>query len=541
MADLLEDLLSAVGLKNEELKATSQTLQNIFGVQVQEQQAQLQQQAIADSKSVEVAQARELAALQAQNNSRSIAASLGTNMDESSQVLTTLSSDAKDAAVDAAAKNKELSRAASSKFLDDPVQFIKDQLFLESKETDAKVANLRAQSAASNLSNLQSLTQQAASSQQAIAATRTDASVQASLEGLAATAAAKTAEQKVQNAGINFRGIQSLQELSLQEINLKSTAYNVSRQEEQLRLSRESHALQAQSLQLSIDERTDRIEQKKADREEEEGLAGIVRAGAAVFGYKDVNAFPTSKILQLLKLKDPKVSQYLQAGMKTTAIGYPIISENAGEAAHIISQSGAPLRPEQDSIKRFLQGVWQEGVTANQGAKPEVIQAAVGKVAVQQAAIAGKNIKLNDASNIYAPPPLPTVLGIPAITSSKLFAGVFKDQMASGSLKEFNPDQIIEMTVAGIQAGKVSINDASEGLQGIFNGAKEINNRSKNYPGFGLPLQTGYNTTVVSGLGFSRAYDLTQKQAIDQILNSKLSRFGAAANPVLNSRPFGLN
>ena len=538
--DLLQDLLRAVGLKNEELVKTSETLKSVFGVQVQEQRVQAEQQAIADEKSIEVAKAKETAALQAQNNARSVAASLGTNMDESSQVLTSLATDYRSAAVDAAAKNKELSRAVSSKFLDDPIQFIKDQIFLESTETEAKVATQRASSAAATLSNLQSLTQGAAVSQNAIAATRTDASVQASMEGLAAESGAKAAAQRIQNAGINFNGIQKLQELSLQEINLRSTAYSAARQEDQFKLAQENAAFQRENQALLRQERLDRLEQKQADRAEEEDLANLVRAGAAVFGYKDVNAFPTSKILQLLKLKDPKVSQYLTAGMKTTAIGYPVVSENVGEAAHLVATTGAPLRPEQDNLKRFLQSMWQEGITANPGAKQEFIVSQVSKFASSTAAMQGKNIKPGDASNIYAPPALPTVLGIPAITSSPLYQGVFKEQMQTGVLKEFNPDQLIEMTVAGIKAGKVSINDASEGLQGIFNGAKEVNNRSMNYPGFGLPLQKGYNTTVTSGLGFSRAYDLTQKQAIDQILNSKLSKFQQAARPLIENQPFGL-
>ncbi len=540
MADLLDELLGAVGLKNEELKKTSSTLKDIFGVQVQEQRVQAEQQAIADEKSIEVLRAKEVAGLQAQNNARSIAASLGTNMDESSQVLTSLATDYRAAAVDAAEKNKELSRAVSSKFLDNPIQFIKDQLFLESTEAEAKVATQRANASAATLSNLQSLTQNAAVSQNSIAATRTDASVQAAMEGLAAESGAKAAAQRIQNAGINFRGIQSLQEMSLQEINLRSTAYNASRQEAQFKLAQENAAFQRENQALLRQERLDRVEQKQADRAEEEDLANLVRAGAAVFGYKDVNAFPTNKILQLLKLKDPKVSQYLTAGMKTAAIGYPVVSENVGEAAQQIAVSGAPLRPEQENVKRFLQSMWQEGVTANPGAKQDFIVAQVSKFASSTAAMQAKHIKPGDASNIYSPPALPTVLAIPAISASPLYQGVFKEQMQTGVLKEFNPDQLIEMTVAGIRAGKVSINDASEGLQGIFNGAKEVNNRSKNYPGFGLPLQKGYNTTVTSGLGFSRAYDLTQKQAIDQILNSKLSKFQEAARPFIENQPFGL-
>lgn len=533
--DLLAGLLNAVGLNNQKLQASSDVAQDIQSDQRQAMADQLTDLNTANSNSLIVKQAQVLADQKAEQDTAKFATTLGTNPDSSTEIMTGLAKEWQAATQDAITKRKALQENLDTKFLDHPVDWVYAQLTQESTIKAADAANQRQQGVQTALTFAQNQTQQAAVTANALKQTKTDAAVQAELESTKATLDANTQQVRINNAGINLRGIKELNDITLQQLNNLSTGYSAQTQAAHLGLAYQQFALTKKSTELQMVVTQDALDQKKLDRSDLADLASTVKKGAATLGYTDAAAFPDNKIIQLLNMKDDKYLNFLRVGMNSGATGYPVISDNAGEAAKLVVQTSAPMRPEQTPIKNLLKDSWTQAAGGTQGIGPDgkkfmydntkvdQVTRATQNIALQNARGQMNNIKPGDSSNIYAPPPLPQVFEIPAIKNSIFGQKVLAPQMAAGGLQEFNVDTIVGLTVKAIKSGDISYNDAVTGLQGTFNGAVALNNRTKNYVGFGLPPQMGYRTQVPNGFGWNKKVDLSTQQDVSNLLNSTMS------------------
>lgn len=548
MPGLTDELLNAVGLTNEKLRNDSEIIKGIQSQRQADMDEAIRQQAAASEAGKIIIQAEGTAKLLTQDKIVSQTTALGTNLDDASQVMTALSGEWKKAALDSVEASKRVEKNVNAKFLDDPIAYVKAQLDLEGSVNAAAAVENRKAVIQNSLTFAQQQTQQIVVTQNALTKTASHETVQATIEQAEAIFKSKAAQQRVENAGINIDGIRTLNGLTLQEINNMSTALSAKSQEAHLELSRAQFSQSQKQFQLMMEERQDRILQKKADKQEQEDFADVIRKGAATLGYENVKAFPTSKIIQLMSMKAPGFNDYLQAGMKTTVTSYPVVNEDAGQSARIIAQTGAPLRPEQKSIKQFFTSVWADASSPASGVKGgydntkvDAVSKAAGLIAARQAEMFAKEIKQGDNSNIYAPPPLEAVTNIPAVKSSKFYKSVLEPQFIGGGLKELNPEQVISMAAAAVKAKQITYAEAAQGVQGIFNASVLVNNTTKNYLGYGLPNQRGFNTRVESGFGNPRMYDLTQPAAVNTLLSSRLSKFQSVSRDVNAARPFGFN
>lgn len=545
---LVDTLLAQVQSVNENLVNTSVTVKGIVADQNAAAEDMIVQQRTAGENAAVVQQAKDLAEQKAQRDTLASATKLGTNPDDASEIMSSLSDEWKNATKDAVAKRQKLQQAMDVKFLDDPTGYVKAQFQMEGLAKDADAASARRLDVQNSLQFANAQTQSSALTANALKQTATDAALQASTAEATAKLASSLDAQKIQNAGINLAGIEVLSKMDMAQINNLSTGFSVQQQVQQLQISRQQLANSTASLKLSMEERQDRMDQKVVDRSELEGFANLARTGAAVMGFPNVAAFPTAKITQLINLKDAKMLDFLNAGMQTQVSGQPVVSDNAGNTARVLSQHGAPLRPEQAPLKQFFTDVWSKATSPEGGmagkydnTKLDQVTRGAQVYAVSAARDQQAEIKSGDSSNIYAPPSLTSVLATPAIAKSKFYQQVFAQPMAAGGLTEFNPEQVFSMTTQAVKAGKLSYNDAAVGLQATFGAARAINNVTKNYAGFGLPPQFGYRTRMANGLGFTRLYDLTTQQDVNQLLNSRLSDFNQSSRNVLDSRPLLFN
>lgn len=545
----VEDLLGAIGVGNQKLARDSQTVAGILQQSLTAQQAQLDARGTERDAAGVVIKARELADVKAQADTLKMATALGTNPDASTEIMTQLATAWRVNTVDAEKKRAVVAEKMATKFLEDPIKYIKDNITLESSAAEADYATRHVAAIGNELQQAQSLTQNFAVTSNALKQSKSAVTVQAALEEASAKVDGELARTKVQNAGINIAGIQALDQMTIQQINMLGTGVSAQNQAEQLKMARANFGLQKQSLELAMQDRLDRLQQRKLSEQEQEDMAGMVRAGASALGFSDAVAIPTTKVMQLLKY-EPTYTEYLRAGMRSVGRPAPVISDNAGSVAKLVVQSSVPLQPAQEGIREFLKEEWSAAATGTvmitpdgkkhpyDNTKVDQVTGAVTLSANMKALGQLNNIK-DEKSNIYRPPSLPDVLAIPGIAASPLAQKVFLPQNQAGGLKEFNPEQIISLTVKAVKDGTVSYNDAREGLQGMFKAVPISNNRNRNYVGLGLPPQVGYRTQVENGLGFLRSVDLSTPQDIDTILNSRLSGQVRNTRSIIDARPFG--
>jgi hypothetical protein len=104
---------------------------------------------------------------------------------------------------------------------------------------------------------------------------------------------------------------------------------------------------------------------------------------------------------------------------------------------------------------------------------------------------AASKIVTGDTSNPYHAPPMGTLANaMKSIRDSKFY----KTVLAPMEMKEINPEKIVEAAVAGVRAGTVSPDEASLGIETIFDSAAAYNNTLQGgYRRLGLPNQASYN------------------------------------------------
>lgn len=545
--DMLGQLLNAVGLSNQQIASNSETVKSILDDQQQAQQDMVVQAAkMGDGQgnTVVTQQAEELARLNAQQQSRRFASSLGSNMDDSSEIMTSLASQWKEATVDANAKRTELAGKMNQKFIDNPFNWIQNQMTMGDDIRHADAASARVSQLENELNFAQSQTQNIEKTNNAIAEVRTAATVQSRLEATQAAINLSVDKVKIANASTNIHGIQALNSMTMERVNTLAAGNNAIMQQKHLDLAQAQFGLHKQQVELMIQDRTERLEQKRLDREELDGLADVVRKGASILGFTEEAAMPTAKVIQMLNMKADGYQNFLRVGLRSGSSPMPIISDNAGEAIKMVTETNAPLGPGQDSIKKLMQTSFSAarnptGVAKYDVTKLDQVANAAGQLAVQTANAQMANIT-SDASNIYAPPPLKSIASLGPVQGTQLYAKVLAPQMVTGGLKEFNPEQIMSLTAAAIKSGDIDYSTATSDLRGLFDVAKKQNNILHNYPGLGLPMQSGYRTKIDNGFGFLVDRDFTKQVDVDTVLNSKLRNwnmddYAPAKNTMSNS------
>lgn len=530
------DIMDAVQANNEQLIKRSAVVQDIFAQQDKDAQDMVSNMGIAGDSSQVVLKARELADLDAQNKGQELATRLGINPGASSDVLDKISDEWRSSKLDAIEKRKKLKDALEVKFLDHPIDYVSAQMGMESTVRQAEVAANRSAAAGRDFAEIQTLTQNIPAQMAALKQTKTAATVQATLEGAAAEIAGKIDAQKIQNAGINVQRINALNTMDSQQLSNLSVAMQTKNQAESLatskahlELSEKQFAETQRMNNLAAEDRLTRLSEKADDREQMKDAADTVRLGAATMGFKDISAWPDSKIVALINSKRVDILDFYKTGMQSQSAGRPMISEDAGQVGRMIVQHNAPMSPAQGTVKTFLRDNFLEAgsdTAARTGQydrnKPDQVANAARITAVAKAKGQQGNIDIGNTNNIYAPPPLESVLSVNGVNKTAWYASVMAPQMVTGALKETNPEQLVSLTAAAVKAGKVSHADAVKGLSLAFTAAAAVNNSTKNYDSVGLPLQTSFNTQLPDSLGVPRKYNLLTPQDVTRALAIKL-------------------
>lgn len=545
MADMLRELFDAVGINNRAIMDSSVAVKELVGKQLQaneEQMAAVAQSGKADQIIIE---AETVAAQKAQRQTLEFANTIGSNPEASGEVLSMLAGDFKDAAVKASAAQKKLQDDNNISIFERPLDYLVAQIKMEDTVKDADIATNRRNNAAAALQQIQQATQNAPATANALKQTVTDATLQANLDKAAATITGQQAQLKIQNAGIQMQGIDSLMKMSTAQLNNLGTAFSAQNQAAQLQMARERMAMDQKEFALRVEQLTDAKNQKEENKKELEGLADYVRSGAAAMGHSNVTGLPTNKIIQLINMKNAPFMEYLNAGMKTVSVGSPVISEDAGTATRLVGEGVAPLRAEQAPIKNMLQLAWQRAANPENAVKGQYdatkkdqVQRAAGQLAISEAKRMATNIAPNDGSNIYAAPPMAAVVALPAIRATPFYKTILAPQMETGGLQEFNSKQLVGMTVQAVKDNKISFNEAAVGLQAMHTGAARINNATKNYVGMGLPNQNEFNVQIENEYRQPRNYNLAVPQDVNRLLMQQMKK---DKTPGITLTPFGFN
>lgn len=538
MFDESEDLLKTVGLVNTQLKANSAEVKSIQQEQRAAMQDQLVSQAMSSEAKSELQQLQMKEAQKAENKSAAFATALGSDTDQTTNIMIRSAEEVRDRHVKAMDARDKLEKDLNTNFLDSPLDWAWAQLNMESTIRRAEAATQSRNDAVQGLQQIQQATQNQVAMNNSLKKTATDAMMQAQAAADKADADITYKERVIRNAGVNIDKLASLNTMSTQELAVSSEARNIKRQDAADARAAESHNWARKESNLRLEALREAKEEKDLAKLDLAAQQDYYIAGAKSIGV-EVKRMPDRQFARYL-LADDTAQEYYKRGMQLSAAGEAPIKSSAGETAMFLKQANAPLRPEQSSIKQLLTNSMTAAASSKGGvkdgagnlitvdpSKKDSVAAATTIVAQKNANNMHSNIT-PDPNNIYAAPPLPSVYELPAVKNSAYAKKVLAPQMQAGGLTEFQPSQLISMATNAIRAKQVTYDEAVQGLSSLFNGAREINNVTKQYKTFGLPNQTGFNVTTTSDWGFAKTVDMADQKQLSLYVSSQLSNLNQA-------------
>lgn len=531
----LSDILDDVNNNNASLEETKTRIQQSYGsVQAA---GDVRAQATLDSgnAAASVVGQTETGLLKAQNNSRQIAARLGTNLESNSARVIELA-DQMHTYFDAANRDLDVVHAKqSTSFASNPIGYLANQ-FTVGKDIDQYNYDVQKHNLASNeLDSLNALTQQSTQTQVAIAATRSAASVQDKVTAITEKAKADAAEITQQNNIYNIDQLKTVQALNSTELQNRFNAFNAINMDEQRKFSNEQRLLARQEAETRLQDLKDRAAQKKLVDQDLIDIGDTVNLGRSSLGLP---AIPVSKAMQMMKIGGDlgkQIQEQYKLGAIRDSTGQVVLGTSPSEAARVIITTGAPLSPGAQPVKDYVLGVYGEVMqSGGDPLHPVTSKSSVGEVdaAVNQAINTTShamlaNIKPGDHTNIYQAPDLGSIAANNiGVATSPLYQTVFKPVVnaTKNNVVETNPQVILDQSMAAVAAGQVSYNDAVQGVATIFQAATALNKATKQYGQFGLPAPSPaneYNVRIKTGLFYNKSYNLSNPTDVVRYMTLK--------------------
>lgn len=488
----LESVLGALGAGQQ---ATQGYMGGMSGA------AGLEKQALRDegeaigrqAEAAKVVKAQESAGLlQAQEQSRRAATSLGTNMSDASQVVTMLGQTMRDSYANLRAQTAKVAKINAGATLSNPLGLIYDIIAGDEARANLQGAQDQFDLAAKTLQSLNQATQQTAATNKAIAETKSEASNQAELEFIDAQTQVALAQNRQKLAGVDTRLFAALDSMNARQVSMAVQGYGLVAQEEQRQWQR---AMREADLELRSDA-----------KKEATATLELYNAGLAALGHnRQVDAASMKLESQVNRKQFDFVLSAGLSAMNGTGVKY---GQAPLDALGNIQQFRIDLPPAQTQLAKSLsmqlsQGLnpaslVQAGLAKDQADAmmklsdkknlPQLQSAYLSQVGAMQL----NSIDIRNDGNIYAPPPLDSLKGKAELNNNPFLRDYLLPTVEAGGNIKWDPSAMIKQGAETVMAGNHTSAEVAEGMAWIANQFMLMNDTTKNYRGFGLPTMSEF-------------------------------------------------
>lgn len=471
-----------------------------------------------------VQQTQATAQLKAQQNMRAVASSLGTNMDDASQILTKLGNTMLSEYDNAQQTGQALDQLKQVNFLDDPLGWVSAQFQLPQATAQYNQHANTYNRAEATMQQLLTLTSDDNKVQNDIAATKDSASVAAQTDAIKQTAIAQSQDAQLKAAQFNINGMDAIEKMSAEQIQNSATALSAQINEGHLAIAQQQLQLAQKTSDEDIQIKQQMIQKNNMDLAAQNDMEATINKGLVTLGRQPLAQGKATAMLKVGGDAGELIKKAFTIGNASDVAGSPVISTDPGDAARTIIAAKAPLTASAQPIKQLLVDsfVSAAGDKTIDVKNAEQVNIATTRNALGRAGAQMASVNPDDKTNIYSAPDLKSVVAQPAVAALPFTQKVIDPLVASGASK-FDPGLLVSLAKTAVQNGTISYNDAVAGLATYGNQAVNLNNVNRNYAGYGLPPQTSLNMRVDDPItGGSTNVDFTNKQALSVYLTRTL-------------------
>jgi hypothetical protein len=470
-----------------------------------------------------IEQVKQAGELETQAARDKAAADLGTDYRLQSQKLTALADEiaATKARMDEA--SAKIRDKQSVSFLDNPLGWLFNQVSVNGDIEEYNLAEEDSNRAIKQYQAINTLTQSAVATQNAITHSISEASAKAATDNIALIAQQKQLEQSAKAIGYNAQAIEAAYNMGTQKLQYEFNTFSAQKAEQQNRIA-------LAQLQLSKDEAAVRVSERAKKEGAESDIIATINEGIKIrlgedaklirFGTPEAN-----KIVELVKSNSPLAKQYINdyfSGEKYQASGIKNISPSPADFVEL-AHSKVPINaPGSEKVQEFIMGIkdkiaaeaLKSGIT-----KPEVIKNALNKNVEAEVSRMSKNVDWSSQKNLFNLPNYADYINSPGIKELPVVQKVIAPIVQSGGDLS-DPNKLLAVVAAGISAKKITYGEALETTTLIQKGVT-INAAQKQFMAFGIVPPRSWNVEVKSGnslFGRSDVVDLTKPDQFGRAL-----------------------
>lgn len=505
----ISDLLAAVGLQQNKLQAGSDALSALSAKQasIQDVITGIFTKSAADASIIQgVTGAHELAVQQAKNK---IGNTLGTDANATSEVYTALNNEANKAYKDRAEARNEIERKQATSIFDNPLDFIVSKLTINQDIAKHNAANERLSSAEERLQFLNAQSEAGTRLQNQYGESFTAASQDAKTRQVAAQALIQAQQSAQQAAVYNANGINTVMAMAKERIAVGFQEENAKNAAAHLAVTYQQLDLQKQE----FDQRKEKFAWDKTKYQNEQdfdnSLMDNINKGLEASGQPKLSGSAGKQAVALLKTggaAGKRWSDYFIMGQQSNNAGFPVLGTSIGNTANVMNDVPVLIAPIQQPVKDVIAAAYKE-VTENP-AKYHIADLK-DKNAVALAVSAVGNAKIAEMAGNVDPPTNPSnVFNIgsfnalaaqsPEIRKLPLWNKVFAPNVANGS-QYVDPKLVWAQTVQAMKDGKVSFNEAVDGLSTMAQVGVDANIAARKFITFGIIPPKTYNVNIDFG------------------------------------------
>lgn len=392
-----------------------------------------------------------------------------------------------------------------------------------------EVAREQQNQTVSQIQNISAATESFARQNALTKQTLNEASIQANYQRIAAEGNIKVAEAEIKGLNSNAAALASLAQADARTVANRLQLFRLENETEQLEVSKERQKLQKEQMKIEREKLLLELPKAQADLERvqlalteakdpkrkaalqaqfdstikkfEDSLAAERQMVSAVQQGQSIIGIPIEDAETIaFKLKNPATRERYFSLQEVGGTGGTNIGQTPYESKATLDEldpQGSAAKTKGIKLLNQITKIQSEaykGLPKSQLPKTEdALAADYNQTAANVYAAWNLDIKAGDQSNPLHAPPMDTLASNAAVQNDTFYQKV----LAPRSMKEVDPQVIMEAAVHAIQSKTVSPEVAAEGIDLLFTTAADYNNSIQGgFKRVGLPNQTQYNVTV---------------------------------------------
>jgi hypothetical protein len=418
------------------------------------------------------------------------------------------------------ALSQSIAAKQSVSFLDNPLEYVVNQFTVGGDISKFNALADVEDTVTKNIEDITRLSSAVAQNQKNFEVTVTQASADAKAQEALLNAEQQATATRIVGQNYNLAALKATMDASKEQMGIRFSVNQALNAQESQRLQMANHELAVQEAKY-----------RKEDREEKKQTDGylasrIIKGYQVFYGDKAADMITPGDVKQMVTL----MKSGTPAGQEATrAFMAGESNKVAGSPAQVIDMIGRGLPIQFTPAQTSVKGVFEKAVAEvrNRGMLPkddaerqQIMNLEVNKILSKMS----KEVKAGDGENIFQIPDVKLVMQDSAVASTPFVQKI----LSTSQVDVNNPKMVYNEALRGVKEGKLTVDQAVEGVLSVYQKGVALNIDSKNLPRLGIAPSTkdlklnDYNTPIETSpgalFGGSKTVNLTDRTAVTRAM-----------------------